>query len=345
MGLLSTEISAKQMVPLCRQIATSYDAGIPILRTLELVGEQQKDKRIRGILHEMRDSIVQGGTLGEAAAAQSRYFPPVFVNLLAGGEHGGKLHEMLGDLADYYEDRLAMRRTIVGMMIYPCIQLGFAWFVGSFALMVVGRLKDTMASNGKSFSFESLIQAYVGMQVMALMVAGLACIAAIALARIGVFKYITGWVKTYVWPIRALARNFAMARYYRSMSLLTGAGVNIAKALDHSAKAAGNPYIEKSLMRLIPPIQNGRTLWEASLQSPYISQVAREMIRVGEEAGKLEIQYRKAASYCLEQAKHAAGIATKVLGFVVTLVVGGVIGYIIISFYVAQFSMIDSLNL
>jgi type IV pilus assembly protein PilC len=334
MGVLTSEISNKQMVPLCRQIATSYDAGIPIIRTLEIVSNQLKDQKLRGIVQTMRDDIVQGSTLAEAANKQRKYFPPVFINLLAGGEQGGKLDVMLRDLADYYEDRQAMTRQIVGMMIYPLIQLGLAWFLGTFSLRLITLVMGQMSARSPSIKFEDVIADYLTFQGKSMIVVALAAVAVVVLSRAGLFKYVSGIVKTYIWPISNVARNFAMARFYRSMALLTGSGLNIIKCIQNSAAATANPYIEKDVLKIIQPLQHGSPLSDALGESKFINQVSREMIRVGEESGRIESQFKKASEYCLEQAKHAAQIMTRVFGVLVSLVVACIVGYVVIRFYV-----------
>jgi len=343
MGVLTSEISSKQMVPLCRQIATSYDAGIPIIRTLEIVSNQIKDQKLRGIVQTMRDDIVQGGTLAEAASKQQKYFPPVFINLLAGGEQGGKLDVMLRDLADYYEDRLAMGRQIVGMMTYPIIQLTLAWFLGTFSLRLIKIVMGQMSARTPSIKFEDIITDYLTFQGKSMIAVSLVAVGIVVLSRAGIFKYISGFVKTYVWPISHVARNFAMARFYRSMALLTGSGLNIVKCIQNSAAAAANPYIEKSILQIIPPLQHGEPLADAVGRSAFINQVSREMIRVGEEAGKIESQFKKASEYSLEQARHAAQIMTRVFGVLVSLIVAAIVGYVVISFYSSYFSGLNEI--
>src|SRR5690606_31477556 len=112
MGLMTAEISSKHLVPLCRQMATSYDAGLPIIRTLELMADNAKDARAKQVFRSMAEDTRNGATLGEAARRQQKYLPRFFIELLHSGELGGRLDVMLRDMADYYEDKLAMQRKI-----------------------------------------------------------------------------------------------------------------------------------------------------------------------------------------------------------------------------------------
>ena len=91
MGLMTAEISARHLAPLCRQMATSYDAGIPVIRTLDLMADNAKDARSKRVLRAMAEDARGGATLGEAARRQQRYLPRFFIELLHSGELGGRL--------------------------------------------------------------------------------------------------------------------------------------------------------------------------------------------------------------------------------------------------------------
>lgn len=336
MGILSSELSNKSMVALSRQLATSYGAGIPVLRSLELVRENVKDARSRQLLAEMHRDIRAGATLGQAARNQSRYLPKLFIELLSSGEVGGRLDVILKDLADYYEDRLAMRRSILQMMAYPILQLLAAWFIGSFALMLVQRM------GGRNFSLERYFSFYLGFQASALVVFGVLAAVFIVLARMGVFKWIWGWIATYFWPLSPVTRKFAMARFFRSFSFLVGSGMPITQAIESSASVAANPYIERDLATAVPRVRTGVTLMEAFAPCKYFTSQAREMLRVGEESGQLEDAARKASEYQLQDAKHAVTLAARVGEVVIALAVAAVVGYVVISFYMNLYGSIDA---
>ena len=95
MGLLSAEIDTKAMVPVCRQLATTYEAGIPILRAFQHVGRESKDPKVKRVCQSIAQDLQSGGTLADAVRRQSKSLSPFFVQLLASGELGGRLDVML----------------------------------------------------------------------------------------------------------------------------------------------------------------------------------------------------------------------------------------------------------
>lgn len=333
MGIFTKQMSARELAPMCRQMATAYTAGIPILRTLEIAGREAPNSRAREVMQAMRDDIHGGSTLAEAAQRQRPYLPPMFVELIANGEKGGRLDAMLGDLAAYYEDRNSLRRQIVTMMVYPGLQLAIAWFLGTFAFMLLGQLGGTLESGADVFDFAGLSRAYLSFQARAAVVLALVVGVIILLSRTGVLRWPWGWIRTYIWPLSPVTRRFALARFCRGLSLLVGSGVDIVQAIRGAAGAAANPYIERDLLEAVPLVQSGAPLTEAFRRCKHLDRTTREMIAVGEASGELEASLRKASDYYFDQATNATQVMLRV-GFVLTIVfVAAIVGYVVISFY------------
>lgn len=340
MGLFSPQISAKELVPLCRQLATAYDAGIPIMKSIEMVSRNTNTRAARQVLETMGDRLRTGVTLGEAAREQRKHLPEFFVELLASGEYGGKLDVMLRDIADYYEDRVAMQRSIIGQMVYPVVLLVVAWFIGSFALMLVGRLDFT---SGKPFDFPRFLAIYTAFQGTAILIAAAVFAAAVVLSRFGAPQFGWGYITTHLWPIKNVTRKFALARFFRSMSLLITSGLGIKQCIISSADVTANAYIRNDLLKAVPLVSQGATLVQAFATTQTLTPVAREMLNVGEQTGNLDGCLKKVAEYHFAEAQHAVQVAVKVLGTLLFLLVACVVGFIVISFYARLISGYDQI--
>lgn len=340
MGLMTSEISSKQLVPLCRQMATSYDAGLPIVRTLELMSENAKEKRAKEVFRAMAQDARNGSTLGESARKHQKYLPRFFIELLHSGELGGRLDVMLRDMADYYEDRLSMQRKIVGAMVYPAIQLTAAWFLGTFALGLVGKIN---LESGQTPNVGAYINEYLQFQALSMGVVAVAAVLIVVLSRLGIFNFSWGLILNYLWPLNNVSRKFSLARFFRSFSLLIGSGMNIQSCIGNAAAISGNPTIERDLKTAIPRVAGGATLVEAFAPCRSLTPMAREMLEVGEHSGNLEDSLRKVAEYHLEEGSHALAVASRIMGVLIVLAVGGLVGYIIISFYLRLWSSFDAI--
>ena len=337
MGLFSSEIPTKTMVPLCRQIATAYDAGIPILKSFEMVTSQSRDRQVRRVFTDIADDIKRGSTLADSSRAQSRHLPGFFIELLATGEHGGRLDVMLRDLADYFEDRLSIQRDVRRALILPMLQLTAAWFLGTFALRMVAALDFTST---KAFNFAEFFQDYAVFQMRAMIIVGLVFAGCVVLSRLGIFGWVWGAGATYIWPFSRVTQKFGMARFFRSMSLLIGSGLRVDYCVQKSAAVTANPYMERDLVKAVPMVKDGHSLVEAFAQSRHLTPTAREMINVGEQSGNLETACQKVSQLHLDEAKHAVNIMTRILGVAIVLTVALVIGYVIITFYTTYFGKV-----
>jgi type II secretory pathway component PulF len=348
MGLLSSEIETKAMVPVCRQLATTYEAGIPIIRAFEHVGRESKDAKVKQVCEAIATDLRSGATLGDATRKQSKYLSPFFVQLLANGERGGHLDVMLEDLAGYFEDRLAIQRSVRAALAYPVTLGVIAWFLGTFAIGMGRRAVAAFSdpSQGGVSGVEAYFREWAQFQAGALAVFLMLAAVFVVLSRQGVLGWLTGAITTHVWPLSRVTRYFAMARFFRSLSLLLGSGLSVVPSIRGAAGVTANPYIERDLLTAIPRVQAGGTLVEAFAPSRYITPMAREMLSVAEESGQLDMHLKKCADYHLKEATQATRIAVSVFTTLLMLGVFGAVGGVIIMFYVNLYGgMMDALGI
>ena len=334
MPLTTKRLATKDMVPVCRQISTAYEAGLPIIDVIRAVGEQQQNREVRTILLKISTDLRGGDTLAEAAGKHSEALSPFFVGLLANGEQSGKLDKMLAELADYYEDRLAMRRQIIGAMTYPAFLLVLCWFLGTFAIGIVNvALAGLDGSGGGTSGVTQYFGDYAAFQVRAMIGFGLMALSGVFLSRAGFLRWITGAVTTHVWPLSNITKKLGMARFFRSFSMMLASGISMPICIQKSAELTSNPYIERDLLRAIGPVRQGATLVEAFSACRLMTPLAREMLAVGEQSGKLEFQLNKAASYHMEEARHLMKQATTIVTTMIMVAVFTLIGGVVIYFW------------
>ncbi len=336
------------MVPVCRQLATVYEAGIPILKAFEHVGRESRDPKVKRVCGEIVHDLRAGGTLSDAVRKQSKYLSPFFVQLLASGERGGHLDVMLQDLANYFEDRLSIQRAVIAATAYPIALMVIAWFLGTFALgmgkRAVAALND--ASQGGIGGVEAYFGEWVRFQISAIVLFALIAAIFIVLARKGVLGWITGAFTTHVWPLSKVTRYFAMARFFRSFALLLNSGLSVIPSIRAAASVTANPYIEKDLLTAVPRVKEGHTLVESFAGSRYMTPMAREMLAVAEESGQTDLHLKKCADYHLKEANQAVRVAVTVFTTLLMLGVFAAVGGVIIMFYVNLYGgMFDALGI
>ncbi len=329
------------MAPLCRELATTHSAGIPLLQGLHLASQHGGTMKTRQMLERMEAAIIDGDTLAEAARKEHKLLPEMFVEVVAAGEIGGRLDDLFHDLADYYEGVWKMQRATTAVLVYPALQLIMAWFLGTFALGLVGMISPTATER---FDLGTYLSAYAAFQAKALGIAAVGVAILIVLARMGMLRMPWTLIKTAIPPLRYILNKFAMARFFRTLSLLVGSGLNIRQCIERSAAVTLNPLIERDLLRAIPVIMRGGTLVEAFSGCRYINRVGKEMIAVGEHSGRLDAALRKVAEYHYDEAQAAVSAAARILFVASVLIVGVIIGAIVIRFYGSLYgSMLDGI--
>ena len=114
-------VGTKQLCTFTRQLSTLQDAGLPILRSIRILEQQQKPGMLRSVLKQVNEDVEGGATLSEAMARHPRCFDRLYSNMVAAGEAGGVLDVILQRLADFLEKAQKLKRKIIGAMIYPCV--------------------------------------------------------------------------------------------------------------------------------------------------------------------------------------------------------------------------------
>lgn len=339
MGLTSSKLGSREMAIICRQLATAYKAGLHILAALDITAGQGASPRGRRALLHMEALIKGGASLADACRAEEKVFPGLFVQVVSAGESGGRLDALLRDLAEHYEEMYKMKRAAVGALIYPGLQLVAAWFMGTFALGIIRRVTNVFNSSHAQFSLSDYFAEYIHFQAIVLILVALAAGVFIVLARAGLMEGPVTVLKNRLWPLNRVTRKFAMARFFRGMALLLQAGLDIKQCVMRSAAMTMNKTIENDLLTALPVIARGGDLVEAFSRCRYLDRVGREMLAIGEQSGDLEDTLQKAAEYSMSEAQSEVKIASKILQVLITLAVGCVVGYFVISFYSNLYSI------
>lgn len=320
-------LNYKTMSILCRQLASAYEGGIPIIQALQIVGDNFPSRKVKNILYRCADDLIQGKTLSEALN-RAEVFPDLFIQLVSAGEKSGKLDTILRDLSSYYEDLWKMKRSTISSLIYPISQLVLGWFLGSFALGIVRNI-----GLEKSFSLNLYLSDYISFQIKV-------CVAFIICLSIFVFLKNTKGFQTilygifrYVYPFSFIIHKFSLARFFKSFALLYASGIPITQALKQSAELLPSSNYQNDVINVISLIQNGSNLEKSFKTLPWIGRIGQEMIAIGEQSGKLDESLQKLAEYFLTDAQQALQVASKIFNILILLAVGVIIGFIVISFY------------
>jgi type IV pilus assembly protein PilC len=348
---LFDRVSATDLAVMTRQLATMVQSGMTILRALYVLEAQTESKKLNAAIVNVRKDVEAGLPLSDALERHPKIFDPLFVSMTRAGETGGMLDDALTRVADQLEKADSLRRQVKSAMTYPIVVLTFA---GGVLLAMVAFLVPVFIGVFQQFGGElpAITKLTVAMS-NALTNYWYALIVCTGGAVIGFKKWKTSAWGRPQWDrfrlripmkIGDIVQKIALARWSRTLSALVSAGVPLLQALDITGKTAGNDVVDQAMRGVIENVKSGGTIAEPLKDSPAFPTMVTHMVSVGEETGSLDVMLAKIADFYEDQVDAAVKALTSILEPVMIILVGGIVGFIVISMYMPLFKVYDAIK-
>jgi type IV pilus assembly protein PilC len=340
-------LKQKQIMIMTRQLATLIDAGLPLLRSLNVLILQQKPCKLRDVLRDVSADIQQGSTFAEALGKHPKAFDRLYVNMVRAGEVGGMLEVVLNRLAVFMERRQALKRKVRGALIYPIAVIVIASCIVGFLLVkVVPVFADVFADFGGELPAPTrfLMAAGEFMQYSWWLLLLIANSSIIGIKLLGKSKYIKSAMDRVILKVPLvgdLVTKVAVARFARTLGTLITSGVPILQALKITKETIGNEVIQNAVQNVHDSIKEGETIAAPLDESKVFPAMVVNMIDVGEETGSLDAMLMKVADIYDAEVEAAVEGMLALMEPMIIIVLGGVIGFIVISLYLPIFSLGD----
>ena len=330
-----------ELVMFTRQLSAMVSAGVPILRSLNSMAKHAESAGFRETINDVIKDIEGGMSFADALGKHPETFNDIYVNMVAAGETGGILDDILKRLALQQEKNSSMKKKIKGAMTYPIVLLAItiiAFFIlMTFIIPVIGKtIKDMGGPDAKLPLLTEIMLGISDFMVSFWYLIVPAFIGGIW-ALIRYIKTPKGRVKFHhiiikVPAVGAIVRKVAIARFTRTFSALIGAGVAVLEALDVTSRAVGNVVYEESLKEATKRVQNGEVLSRIiaerdDLYPPIVAQ----MLSVGEETGQTDKVLIKVADFYEEEVDTAIDGVSSIIEPVMIVAMGGVIALVAVS--------------
>jgi type IV pilus assembly protein PilC len=348
---LFSRVKPDELAIATRQLSTMVSSGMTILRALHVLETQSDNKLLKETLAAVRGDVEAGLLLSDALERHPKIFGPLYVAMVRAGEAGGVLEMSLLRTADQLEKDASLRRQVRAAMIYPTLIITFALIV---LLALVTFLIPVFQSVFKQFGghLPTLTQFMVGLSNMIhhqwYVMLGVTIGAAVAFIK---------WKKS-SWgrpqwdafklripmKIGDVVQKVCIARWSRTFSSLTSAGVPVMQALDICGKTAGNAVLERSMTAVIESVRAGGTIAEPLKQATVFPPMVAHMVGVGEETGAVDSMLAKIADFYEDQVAAAVKALTSILEPVMIIFVGGMVGVIVISMYLPLFDVYSQIK-
>lgn len=343
--LFGSRVSRHALSVFTRQFSTMLNAGLPLLSCLEILGKQTESAGLRRVLAEVRGDVEGGLSLADALRRQPKVFDNLYVNMVESGETGGALDVILLRLATYLEKMEVLMRKIKGAMIYPviitivaagAISVMLLFVIPIFAQMFEGVGAELPAMTRLVMGMSALLQVWA--------IPGLIII-------IALFTVLRRWHKTesgaramdpllLKMPVFGdLMKKQSIARFSRTLSTLLSSGVPIIDALEITARSSGNWVVEDAILKARTSIKGGENIADPLSKTTVFPPMVTQMIAIGEASGGLDEMLSKVADFYDAEVDQAVENLTSALEPLIMVVLGGIVGFLVISMYLPIFQL------
>lgn len=344
-------ISLKDMVVFSRQFAAMISAGVPLLRTLSIIVEQCKNRKLKGCLEEVRRSVESGLSLSDALSRQGSVFDKLYISMVRAGEAGGFLSEVLTRLADFLEARQKLNQKVKAAMVYPSVVMAIAvivfWVMLTFILPIFEGLFKNIGGELPAYTrFLITLSQYMRSIWMGLFAVSVM----ISLYFVRRYyrtekgrEHIDGMFLSL--PLFGdLSRKVAIARFCRTFGTLIKAGVPMLSALDVVKDTAGNASIARSVEKIYNEVRQGGSISKPMARLTLFPTMVTQMVAVGEETGNLDEMLTKVAEFYDMEVDNSVESLTSLLEPIMVVGIGGIVGSVVVGMYLPIFSVIEQLH-
>jgi len=350
--LSSGKVKNKLLTAFTRQLATLIDAGLPLLRGLDVLRKGEKNPTLKRTLQRLAESVEGGSTFSEALAQHPKIFNRLYVNMVRAGEAGGVLDVTLGRLADFQEKAQKIKNKVVSAMVYPTVVIFVALAIVTFLMVViVPKFQEIFQDllEGKPLPWLTLFVLHVSnlVQHQFLLVAGAIAAVVVSIKMIG--KTVKG--RFYLDKLKLNAplfgqmiRKVGIARFSRTLGTLVASGVPILQALNIVRETSGNAVIAKAVSQIHDAVKEGERIVQPLEASGVFPPMVVSMVDVGEETGALPDMLMKVADVYDDEVDNAVAAMTSLLEPIMIVVLAVIVGTIVIAMFMPLIAVISTLG-
>lgn len=348
-SLFSEKVNEKDISIFFRQLSTMINAGLPLVQCFELAEKGTDKKALVKLLGDIRAGLEGGSPLGETLRKFPNEFDRLTCALVEAGEQGGILDTILLRLCEYKEKALSLQAKIKSAMVYPTSIIVISFIVTAVLMIfVIPVFADMFSGFGAELPGPTKVtmmisDAFVDYWYVVLFAPMLFVWAIKAIYKTPQGNYQLDKLLLNLPVIGDVLRKGAVARFCRTFSTLSAAGVPILESLDTVAETSGNAVIEQVILKTKDSISQGMTLSAPMAESGIFPVMVTQMIAIGEQTGSLEEMLSKIADFYEEEVDTAVDNMTALMEPLIMAFLGVVIGGLVISMYLPIFQMANAI--
>jgi type IV pilus assembly protein PilC len=340
------KIIPKDIAVFSRQLATMLTAGVPLVQAFEIVGRGHENPSMQELILAIKADVEGGSSLAEGLGKHPLYFDELFCNLVHAGEQAGVLETLLHKIADYKEKTESIKAKIKKALTYPTAVLVIAFIVTAVLLIfVVPQFEELFKGFGAELpaftqmvvNLSKLFQEYwyVGLGV----IIGLGFTFTRLKQHSKEFNRLLDRTILQIPIIGAIIHKAAIARFARTLSTMSAAGVPLVEALGSVAGATGNVVYGNAVLKMKDEVATGTQLQMCMRQANLFPNMVVQMVAIGEESGSLDSMLGKVADFYEEEVDNAVDALSSLLEPMIMAILGVVVGGLVVAMYLPIFKM------
>lgn len=346
------KVNEQALTVFSRQFATMINAGLAMVRCLDILSEQTEDKKLQQVLVQVRRDVEGGSTLSNALGKHPTVFSTLYISMVKAGEMGGVLDEVLERLAGFMEKDFSLKKKVKSALTYPVVILvmamGIVFFLVTYILPTFVTLFEGMSLK-LPLPTQILIGITKGARNPAIMIP---CLALLVIGGFFLNRYIQTPVgkkqydllKLNIPVFGLLNKKVAISRFCRTLGTLLSSGVPIMQALEIVGKASGNEIIAMTVTKIRESIREGESIASPLGASGMFPPMVTQMVAVGEETGNLDAMLSKISDFYDTEVEYLLASLTSMLEPIMIVGMGGIVGFIVISVFLPLYQLIGNLG-
>jgi type IV pilus assembly protein PilC len=348
---IAFRVNQKQLTSFTRQFATLLDAGLPVVRSIDILHNQLKPGLLKWAVGEVKEDVEGGSSLSEALAKHPKVFDKLYVNMIRAGEAGGVLDEILERLAEYREKAQRLQQKIIGALVYPAAVILIAGCILTFIMVFIIPKFDAMFKEMEIGEMPAMTKLL--MTIAGVMASYWYLIIFSPLVFYGLYKFmvrsprgrlLADAFKLKIPVFGIIISKSSVSRFCRTLGTLVSSGVPILDALSIIKDATGNAVVANAVNNVHNSIKEGDTIAEPLRHSGVFDDLVVNMIQVGEETGELDKMLIKVADTYDNEVDTLVGALMSLLEPILIVGMGLTVGFIVISLFLPLIAIMERIG-
>jgi type IV pilus assembly protein PilC len=337
-------VSTEYFLLFNQELLALVRAGLPIIQSFDIMLERQKNPRFREVLGSIREKLSSGVSLSDAFASFGDMFPPIYATSLRAGERSGDLEGVLRRFLKYQKMIVTLRKKVVGALVYPAVLVTMsAAMIFIMLTSVIPKFAEFFSGFGAELPWFTalLINVSTNMRENVLVVLGSTVVAVILLNR---------WIKTsgrLMWDrfklniplVGGVLHRFAIMQFTQSLGTLLSGGTPMVPSIEIASQSVTNQLVATKISSIVQNVREGEPLWRSLDNTGVISDLAIEMIKVGESTGALTEMLANVSEFYDEEIEARLSRLVAAIEPIILVFMGIVIAVLLYAFYLPLFRL------